>query len=350
MAEPQLGPIVPNKPAIPPTRKPLHGRTITLEPLTAAHSDSLFSCLGGADNARLWDYMPDGPFTSKADFDNFIHYAATSEDRLFFSVMDRTGLKEAYSGKAVGFLSLLRIDVKNRAVEIGFVTFSRMLQRTTAATEAFYLMLAFVFDELHFRRCEWKCNDLNVPSKRAATRLGFLFEGVFRKHMIVKGRNRDSAWFSIVDEEWKGEVKGALEKWLDADNFDAEGRQKKDLVILIQKNQKLPHLRWSRFFASDLQFLAMEGAQSELARVVMERTSASREDVEAIGKLIREYGYATYGIPVCEEDLRAGDGTCRDRTRGTGSMVRRGNGQFLVGLDPDVPPTEQQQPLRRRAL
>ncbi|EER42708.1 predicted protein [Histoplasma capsulatum H143] len=89
---------------------------------------------------------------------------------------------------------------------------------------------------------------------------------------------------------------------------------------------------------------------AELARVVMERTSASREDVEAIGKLIREYGYATYGIPVCEEDLRAGDGTCRDRTRGTGSMVRRGNGQFLVGLDPDVPPTEQQQPLRRRAL
>ncbi|EEH10577.1 acetyltransferase [Histoplasma capsulatum G186AR] len=232
MAEPQLGPIVPNKPAIPPTRKPLHGRTITLEPLTAAHSDSLFSCLGGADNARLWDYMPDGPFTSKADFDNFIHYAATSEDRLFFSIMDHTGLKDAYSGKAVGFLSLFRIDVKNRAVEIGFVTFSRMLQRTTAATEAFYLMLAFVFDELHFRRCEWKCNDLNVPSKRAATRLGFLFEGVFRKHMIVKGRNRDSAWFSIVDEEWKGGVKGALEKWLDADNFDAEGRQKKDLVSI----------------------------------------------------------------------------------------------------------------------
>lgn len=232
MAEPQLGPIVPNKPAIPPTRKPLHGRTITLEPLTAAHSDSLFSCLGGADNATLWDYMPDGPFTSKADFDNFIHYAATSEDRLFFSVMDRTGLQDAYSGKAVGFLSLFRIDVKNRAVEIGFVTFSRMLQRTTAATEVFYLILAFVFDELHFRRCEWKCNDLNVPSKRAATRLGFLFEGVFRKHMIVKGRNRDSAWFSIVDEEWKGGVKGALEKWLDDDNFDADGRQKKDLVSI----------------------------------------------------------------------------------------------------------------------
>ncbi|EDN07645.1 hypothetical protein HCAG_04155 [Histoplasma mississippiense (nom. inval.)] len=223
---------IPNKPAIPPTRKPLHGRTITLEPLTAAHSDSLFSCLGGADNATLWDYMPDGPFTSKADFDNFIHYAATSEDRLFFSVMDRTGLQDAYSGKAVGFLSLFRIDVKNRAVEIGFVTFSRMLQRTTAATEVFYLILAFVFDELHFRRCEWKCNDLNVPSKRAATRLGFLFEGVFRKHMIVKGRNRDSAWFSIVDEEWKGGVKGALEKWLDDDNFDADGRQKKDLVSI----------------------------------------------------------------------------------------------------------------------
>ncbi|KLJ12486.1 hypothetical protein EMPG_12479 [Blastomyces silverae] len=238
MAEPQFGPIVPENHAIPPLRKSLHGRTISLEPLTLEHSDSLFSCLGGTDNnASIWDYMPDGPFTSKAEFDIFIASLAKSEERVFFSVMDRAaGLNNAnYSGKAIGFLSLLRIDVSNRVVEIGFVTFAKMLQRTTAATEVFYLMLKYVFDDLHFRRCEWKCNDFNEPSKRAATRLGFVFEGVFRKHMIVKGRNRDSAWYSIVDNEWEGEVKVALEKWLSASNFDAEGRQKRDLVSIRQE-------------------------------------------------------------------------------------------------------------------
>ncbi|PGH34379.1 hypothetical protein GX50_02746 [[Emmonsia] crescens] len=235
MAEPQLGPIVPDNSAIQPTRKSLHGRTITLEPLTMEHSDALFSCLGGTENMRIWDYMPVGPFTSKAEFDSFIAISAKSEDPLFFSIIDRTALNGNYSGKAIGFLSLLRMDVKNRVVEIGWVAFSRMLQRTTAATETFYVLLKWVFDELHFRRCEWKCNDLNAPSKRAAARLGFVFEGIFRKHMIVKGRNRDSAWFSIVDEEWEGGVRGAFEEWLNADNFDSEGRQKKDLMSIRQK-------------------------------------------------------------------------------------------------------------------
>ncbi|EQL38780.1 GNAT family acetyltransferase [Blastomyces gilchristii SLH14081] len=235
MAEPQFGPIVPENPAIPPIRKSLHGQTISLEPLTLEHADSLFTCLGGTDNGSIWDYMPDGPFTSEAEFDIFIASLAKSEQRVFFSVIDRTGLNAHYRGKAIGFLSLLRIDVSNRVVEIGFVTFARMLQRTTAATEVFYLMLKYVFDELHFRRCEWKCNDFNEPSKRAAIRLGFVFEGVFRNHMIVKGRNRDSAWFSIVDHEWEGEVMVALEKWLSAGNFDAEGRQKQDLVSIRQE-------------------------------------------------------------------------------------------------------------------
>ncbi|PGH07648.1 hypothetical protein GX51_01657 [Blastomyces parvus] len=231
MAEPQFGPIVPDIPAIPPIRKTLHGRTITLEPLTLEHSDSLFSCLGGTDNASIWDYLPYGPFTSKAEFDKSIANMAISEDRMFFSVIDRTGLNTNHSGKAIGFLSLLRLDISNRVVEIGFVAFAKMLQRTTPATEVFYVMLKYVFDELHFRRCEWKCDDLNGPSKRAATRLGFVYEGLFRKHIIVKGRNRDTAWFSIVDNEWEEQVKEALEKWLSADNFDAEGRQKQDLKL-----------------------------------------------------------------------------------------------------------------------
>ncbi|OJD13795.1 hypothetical protein AJ78_05777 [Emergomyces pasteurianus Ep9510] len=236
MAEPQLGPIVPDYPAIPPNRKSLHGKSVFLEPLSMEHSNSLFCCLGGTENARIWDYMPVGPFTAKAEFDNFIDSSAKSEDPFFFSIIDRTAtLNGNYSTNAIGFLSLLRIDIKNRVVEIGWVAFSRMLQRTTAATEAFYIVLKWVFDELHFRRCEWKCNDFNVPSKRAAERLGFVFEGVFRKHMIVKGRNRDSAWFSIVDDEWEGGVRRAFEEWLSADNFDSEGRQKEDLVSIREK-------------------------------------------------------------------------------------------------------------------
>ncbi|OAX81752.1 hypothetical protein ACJ72_03909 [Emergomyces africanus] len=235
MAEPQLGPIVPDYPAIRPTRKSLHGRTIFLEPLSMEHSDSLFSCLGGTENIRIWDYMPVGPFIAKTEFDNFIEHSAKSEDPLFFSIIDRSTLNGNYNAKAIGFLSLLRMDVKHRALEIGWIAFSRMLQRTTAATETFYIVLKWVFDDLHIRRCEWKCNDLNAPSKRAAERLGFVFEGVFRKNMIVKGRNRDSAWFSIVDDEWEGGVKRALEEWLKADNFDSEGRQKEDLVSIRQK-------------------------------------------------------------------------------------------------------------------
>ncbi|EEH37985.2 acetyltransferase [Paracoccidioides lutzii Pb01] len=178
--------------------------------------------------------MPDGPFAPKKEFDSFISKKAESEDPLFFSIVDRTSNGNRDSGKVTGFLSLLRIDVKNRVVEIGFVTFSRELQRTTPATETMYLLLKWVFEELNFRRCEWKCNDLNEPSKRAAERLGFVFEGLFRQHMIVKGRNRDSSWFSIVDREWEGKVRGSFQGWLSADNFDSEGRQIKDLSSIRQ--------------------------------------------------------------------------------------------------------------------
>ncbi|EEH47834.2 uncharacterized protein PADG_03918 [Paracoccidioides brasiliensis Pb18] len=174
MEGPRIGFIVPDNPAIQPTHKILYGRTVTLEPLSTAHSDDLFSCLGGSENLRIWDYMADGPFASKKEFNSFISQKAESEDPLFFSIVDRTSNGNRDSGRVTGFLSLPRIDVKNRVVEIGFVTFSRELQRTTPATETMYLLLKWVFEELNFRRCEWKCSDLNEPSKRAAERLGFV--------------------------------------------------------------------------------------------------------------------------------------------------------------------------------
>ncbi|ODH50701.1 hypothetical protein GX48_03209 [Paracoccidioides brasiliensis] len=206
MEGPRIGFIVPDNPAIQPTHKILYGRTVTLEPLSTAHSDDLFSCLGGSENSRIWDYMADGPFASKKEFNSFISQKAESEDPLFFSIVDRTSNGNRDSGRVTGFLSLLRIDVKNRVVEIGFVTFSRELQRTTPATETMYLLLKWVFEELNFRR----------------------------QHMIVKGRNRDSSWFSIVDREWEGKVRGGFQGWLSADNFDSEGRQIKDLSSIRQ--------------------------------------------------------------------------------------------------------------------
>ncbi|KAK2750296.1 hypothetical protein FQN55_002443 [Onygenales sp. PD_40] len=234
MAEPQLGPMVPDIPAIPPTHKILTGRTVTLEPLSPAHSSDLFACLGGAENARIWDYMSDGPFFDEPTFANYISKLAQSQNPLFFAIIDHHSSNNnpgssISSRKATGLISLMRIDIPNRVVEIGYVTFSSLLRRTTAATETIYLLLKWVFEELHFRRCEWKSNDLNGASKRAAERLGFVFEGLFRQHMIRKGRNRDSAWFSMLDGEWEGGVKRAFEGWLDEGNFDGEGRQKRGL-------------------------------------------------------------------------------------------------------------------------
>lgn len=229
--EPQnVGPLVPDIAALRPQREPLQGRAVTLEPLSTKHTDSLFECIGGdaVENAAVWDYMSVGPFTDKPAFDRYISEKCKSEDPFYFAVLDTA------SGKAVGFLTLLRIDIPNRVVEVGWVTFSSLLQRTTAATEAMYLLAKLVFEDLGFRRYEWKCNDLNVPSKKAAERLGFVFEGVFRHHMIVKGRNRDTAWYSMLDGDWE-RVKRGFERWLDPGNFDVEGRQLRGLVELREE-------------------------------------------------------------------------------------------------------------------
>jgi RimJ/RimL family protein N-acetyltransferase len=201
-----------------PSRVSLDGRFATLVPLSAElHAESLWAAgLDDRANDSLWLYMGDGPF---ADFDSFraaVARKATAEDAVFFAIL--------VDGRAVGYASLMRIDAANRVVEVGNILYTPLLQRTPAATEAMFLLMQYVFDGLGYRRYEWKCNSCNEPSRLAAARLGFVYEGLFRQHMIIKGRNRDTAWFSLLDSEWPGRKKAFLE-FLDAGNFTAEGWQ-----------------------------------------------------------------------------------------------------------------------------
>jgi len=211
-----------------PDRITLKGRWITLAPLDAGkHAEALYDGSNG-DAAResVWNYLFDGPYSSPDDFRSNIELKARSADPLFFAVIDNT------TGHAVGYQTLMRIDAPNRVIEVGNIMYTPAMQRTAGATEAQYLFARYVFDELGYRRYEWKCNDLNAPSKRAARRFGFSFEGVFRQHMIVKGRNRDTAWFAMLDGEWPAR-KAAYERWLAPDNFDRQGRQKTNLSQLM---------------------------------------------------------------------------------------------------------------------
>jgi RimJ/RimL family protein N-acetyltransferase len=203
-----------------PQRVTIEGRCVTLEPLDPArHTEALWQGLSGAANEDLWLYMPDGPFMDRAAFEAHMQAKAISEDPLFFAIVDKK------TGLAVGRSTLMRIDPPNRVVEVGGIIFTRALQRSRGATEAMYLLARYVFEDLGYRRYEWKCNALNEPSRRAALRLGFTFEGIFRQHMIIKGNNRDTAWFSLLDSEWPAR-KRAFERWLDESNFDAAGIQK----------------------------------------------------------------------------------------------------------------------------
>jgi RimJ/RimL family protein N-acetyltransferase len=207
----------------------LTGKCVKLVPLQADHADELFKSIGGDHNAMLYDYMFYGPFSEIEPFREQIAKFAASKDPQFYTICD---LK---SGQLLGYASFLRIDIAHRVIEIGHVMYSPVLQRTVAATEAQYLLASKAFKD-GYRRLEWKCDANNLGSRRAAVRLGYTFEGVFRKHMIVKGRNRDSAWFSITDDEWRS-CKDALERWMDEANFDEEGRQKNDLVTLRQASK-----------------------------------------------------------------------------------------------------------------
>jgi RimJ/RimL family protein N-acetyltransferase len=206
-----------------PERIALEGRFVRLEPLdAAAHGDGLFEASSVADAGERFLWLPDLPPPTRADFQPWLDKAQASPDPLFFTVIDKA------SGKIAGRQTLMRIDAPNGVVEIGNIYWGPLISRRPAATEAQYLFMKYAFDGLGYRRYEWKCNDRNEPSKRAALRFGFQFEGIFRQHMIVKGENRDTAWYSIVDSEWPA-LRRAYEGWLDPSNFDASGNQKRRL-------------------------------------------------------------------------------------------------------------------------
>ena len=226
----RIGPLVEAHHAKRPERITLEGQWITLAPLDAEkHAEALYEGSNGdAERERVWTYLFNGPFASLDDFAADIELKARSVDPHFFAVVDNA------SGRAVGYQALMRIDPTNRVIEVGNILYTPAMQRTRGATEAQYLFARYVFDALGNRRYEWKCNALNAPSKRAAERFGFTFEGVFRQHMIVKGRNRDTAWFAMLDAEWPAR-KAAYERWLSSDNFDAQGRQKASLSGLMPK-------------------------------------------------------------------------------------------------------------------
>lgn len=207
-----------------PQRVCLEGRYVRLEPLNSqAHGTALWDATGGARHEALWTYLSDGPYFDQTSFDASLKSKADSVDPLYFAIVDsRTNL-------ATGYASYLRIEPRQRCIEVGSILYGPELRQTAGATEAMYLMARHAFEDLHYRRYEWKCNALHAGSRRAALRLGFTFEGIFRQHMIVKGRNRDTAWFSMLDSEWPAR-KAALERWLDPANFDTQARQKKKLA------------------------------------------------------------------------------------------------------------------------
>jgi RimJ/RimL family protein N-acetyltransferase len=200
------------------------GRYVTLVPLNAEkHTAGLWKAVQGHD--EVWTYLADGPYASETNLRLALEQKQSGPAAEFLAIVPKS------SGKAEGYASYMRMDPANGVIEVGNIMLAPSLQRTTAATEAMYLMARHIFEDLGYRRYEWKCNAQNEPSRRAALRYGFTFEGIFRQHMIVKGQNRDTAWFSMLDSEWPAR-KAAFEAWLDPANFDAEGRQLKPLSQL----------------------------------------------------------------------------------------------------------------------
>jgi RimJ/RimL family protein N-acetyltransferase len=217
-----LGPRIDNAPAPRPARVTLKGRYVTVAPLTPEHAEPLHQASSGPGREALWTYLFNGPFDSLDAFAADVEAKSKAADPLYFAVLDNR------DGRPVGYQSLMRIEPVHRVVEIGGIMYTPLLQATPGSTEAQYLFAKYVFDELGYRRYEWKCNDRNAPSRRAAGRLGFTFEGVFRQHMIVKSHSRDTAWFSMLDHEWPAR-RAAFEAWLAPANFDAQGRQRRRL-------------------------------------------------------------------------------------------------------------------------
>ncbi|GLK79381.1 GNAT family N-acetyltransferase [Methylopila turkensis] len=220
---PPLGPLVDDAPARRPEPVTLAGRHVVVAPLEPSKDAAeLFAATSGPEHARLFAYLFTGPFSDEAAFRADIDASAASPDLVPLAIRD------ARSGRTVGRASYMRIEPRHRVIEVGSILFTSALQRTPAATEAMYLMARHAFEDLGYRRYEWKCDALNAPSRAAAARLGFRFEGVFAKHMIIRGRSRDTAWFAMTDDDWP-RVKAAFERWLDPANFGPDGAQKRRL-------------------------------------------------------------------------------------------------------------------------
>jgi RimJ/RimL family protein N-acetyltransferase len=206
-----------------PERMVLEGRCVRLEPFdAAAHGEQLFEAVTLADADDRFTYLPEHPPTSQEQFKPWLASAEASEDPLYFAVIDRR------TNRVEGRQTLMRIDKANGVIETGHILWGGRISQTPVTTEAFYLFARYIFDALGYRRFEWKCNNANEPSKRAAERFGMTAEGVFRQAAVVKGENRDTAWYSMLDKEWP-QMRKAFEAWLAPENFDSDGRQKQKL-------------------------------------------------------------------------------------------------------------------------
>ena len=232
-----VGKIISHKlPAKSPGNETLNGRLVRLEKLsTDQHASELFARLSPDAEGTAWTYMLNGPYENERDFTDWVKTAEESVDPHFYAIVD------IQTGSALGYCSYLRIDPKNGVIEVGNINYSVELKRSAKATEAMYLLAKNAF-KLGYRRYEWKCNALNAPSITAAERLGFSFEGVFRNAIVVKGRNRDTAWFAFTDEDWVG-IRPAMETWLDESNFTESGEQVVGLRTLTAPSV---HSRWPK--------------------------------------------------------------------------------------------------------
>jgi RimJ/RimL family protein N-acetyltransferase len=216
-----------------PERRLLEGTYVLLEPLDLArHAEALYAASHESDDARrVWTYLPDGPFPDIGSFLEWFERMATEPDRVAVAFRDKA------TGRLSGMANYFEIRPAMGSLEIGYIWFAPFLQRTRQSTEALFLMLRHAFDDLQYRRVQWRCNALNEKSRATATRLGFTFEGIFHQHMIVKGRNRDTAWYSLLDREWP-HVRGNFERWLAPSNFDEQGRQRSSLRRMARDEQE----------------------------------------------------------------------------------------------------------------
>jgi RimJ/RimL family protein N-acetyltransferase len=214
-----------------PAREPLQGRYCRLEPIDLErHLDDLYQAYSSAADGRDWTYFQVGPFDSLTAYREHLTRIAALTDPLHYAVIDLA------SGTAVGTLALMRIDRGNGVIEVGHITYSARLKRTCSASEAIFLLMRHVFEDLGYRRLEWKCDTLNSPSRAAALRYGFKFEGIFRQAIVVHGRNRDTAWHSVIDAEWPA-LRDGFKQWLEPRNFDAQGQQVERLAALIAASE-----------------------------------------------------------------------------------------------------------------